>query len=468
MTEYSLGSAERPLKAAIIGSGPSGFYAAEGLLQTPGVNAEVDMFEYLPTPYGLVRAGVAPDHQSIKSIAKIFDQIAHLPNYRFWGNVEFGRDITIEELNERFDLVIFALGAQSDRALCIKGEELQGSHSATAFVSWYNGHPDYRNYEINLNCKRVIIIGMGNVATDIARILALSPAEMGETDLADYAAEALRNSSIEEIEIVARRGPLQAAFTPVGVRKFSKLEEAVAYVDPAELKLEAVSQKVLEETRGKRILRNLEFLNSIANNSPGSKKKTIRFLFRQTPVEITGENNVVTGVNLVKNELFENESGDISLSLTDSCKLHEAGLVFHSVGYQVAPVAGIQVDEKRGVIANQDGRLIDLATNQVIPGQYVVGWAKRGANGVIGANKFDSQETIKLILDDIALLKAASVDESQAEKITQWLTDKGIHYVRFQEWERINNEELSRGQSKGKPREKITTVQQMLEIADGK
>ena len=188
MTEYSLGSANRPLKVAIIGSGPSGFYAAEGLLKAPDIKAEVDMFEYLPTPYGLVRAGVAPDHQAIKSIANIFDKIAHLPNYRFWGNVQFGSDITIEELKTRFDLVIFAIGAQSDRNLCIKGEDLKGSHSATAFVGWYNGHPDYRDYEIDLNCKRVIIIGMGNVATDIARILALSSSEMEETDLANNAA----------------------------------------------------------------------------------------------------------------------------------------------------------------------------------------------------------------------------------------------------------------------------------------
>ena len=219
LTNSCVGSAARPLKAAIIGSGPSGFYAAEGLLKRDGLDVEVDMFEYLPTPYGLVRAGVAPDHQAIKSISNIYERIAQLNNFNFWGNVEFGKDISIQELEARFDLVIFALGAQSDRTLCIQGEQLQGCHSATAFVGWYNGHPDYRDYPLDLSCKRAVIIGMGNVATDIARILVLSPAEMAQTDLPDYAVKALLSSQIEEVEIVARRGPLQAAFTPVGVRK---------------------------------------------------------------------------------------------------------------------------------------------------------------------------------------------------------------------------------------------------------
>ncbi|MEH6825056.1 MAG: FAD-dependent oxidoreductase [Motiliproteus sp.] len=460
----STGTETRPLKAAIIGSGPSGFYAAEGLLKRDGLNVEVDMFEYLPTPFGLVRAGVAPDHQSIKSISNIYERIAQLDNFNFWGNVEFGRDISIEELEARYDLVIFALGAQSDRALCIPGENLQGCHSATAFVGWYNGHPDYRDYPVDLSGKRAVIIGMGNVATDIARILALSPAEMAQTDLPDYAVEALLNSQIEEIEIVARRGPLQAAFTPVGVRKFTMLEQAVACVDPAELQLEAASQALLEQTQDKRLLNNLAFLNKISAHRPGSKKRCIRFLFRRSPVEIIGSGGQVQGVKLAKNELFEDDFGNLKLSLSQACETHPAGLVFNSIGYQVEPIAGVQLDPGRGVIANREGRLIDLATDRVIPRRYVVGWAKRGANGVIGTNKKDSLATLAHLFEDLDQYSMPAAERPLAEDTAQWLTGKGVRFVRFEEWQRIDAAELSLGDRQGKPREKITSVQQMMEM----
>jgi len=468
MTDVGIGSETRPLRAAIIGSGPSGFYAAEGLLKREGLHAEVDMFEYLPTPYGLVRAGVAPDHQSIKSITHIYERIAQLPNFHFWGNVEFGRDVLIEELEQRFDLVIFAIGAQSDRAMCIPGEQLHGCHSASAFVGWYNGHPDYRDYPIDLNCKRAVIIGMGNVATDIARILALSPSEMAQTDLADYAVKALTHSRIEEIEIVARRGPLQAAFTPVGVRKFPDLEQAQACVDPAELKLEAISQQLLEQTEDKRLLRNLEFLQQISANSPGSKKKTIRFMFRRSPIEIVGDQGRVQGILLAKNELFEDDQGQLGLSVSDASELHQAGLVFNSIGYQVSPVNGVQLDPSRGVIANRDGRLQDMVSGQIIPRRYVVGWAKRGANGVIGTNKQDSLATLEQLFADVAEFSSTVCGEPLPESTAQWLTGKGIRFVRFHEWQQLDAQELSQGESQGKPREKITSVQQMIELLGGK
>ncbi|OMH37945.1 FAD-dependent oxidoreductase [Motiliproteus sp. MSK22-1] len=462
MTDYSLGSKDRPLKAAIIGSGPSGFYAAEGLLKKEGLWAEVDMFEYLPTPYGLVRAGVAPDHQSIKSITGIYDRIAHLPNFCFWGNVDIGQDISVDELEARFDLIIFAIGAQSDRAMCIKGEELKGCHSATAFVGWYNGHPDFRDYPIDLSGKRAVIIGMGNVATDIARILALSPAEMAKTDLADYAVQALSQSQLEEIEIVARRGPLQAAFTPVGVRKFPTLENATICVDPAELKLEAVSQTLLEKTEDKRILRNMEFLNRIVDNQPVPNKKTIRFIFRHSPTEIIGKNGVVQGIRLARNELFENDCGDLKISPGDAGEIHKADLVFNSIGYQVKPLEGIQIDERKGVIANRDGRLIDRDTRQIIPNRYVVGWAKRGANGVIGTNKPDSLATLECLFEDLSQKKITDKSPTTKQTTEQWLTSKDIRFVQFEDWKKIDQEELSHGDRKGKPREKITTVEQML------
>ena len=464
LTNSCVGSAARPLKAAIIGSGPSGFYAAEGLLKREGLDVEVDMFEYLPTPYGLVRAGVAPDHQAIKSISNIYERIAQLSNFNFWGNVEFGKDVSIQELEARFDLVIFALGAQSDRALCIQGEQLQGCHSATAFVGWYNGHPDYRDYPLDLSCKRAVIIGMGNVATDIARILALSPAEMAQTDLPDYAVKALLNSQIEEVEIVARRGPLQAAFTPVGVRKYPDLEQAQACVDPAELQLEAASQALLAQTQDKRLLRNLEFLQQISANRPGSKQKTIRFLFRRSPLEIIGADGRVTGISLAKNELFADEQGKLGLSVSEASELHSAGLVFNSIGYQVKPVNGVQLDPGRGVIANREGRLLDLATNQPIPRRYVVGWAKRGANGVIGTNKQDSLATLECLFEDLAQYPACPAAQPPLEDTAAWLSRKGIRFVRFDEWQQIDAAELSHGEREGKPREKITSVQQMIEI----
>lgn len=456
-----LGTEKRPLTVAIIGSGPSGFYAAEALLKNSDIIAEVDMFEYLPTPYGLVRAGVAPDHQQIKAVAKVYDKIAHMDRFRFWGNVQFGKDITREEILDTFDTVIYAIGAQSDRAMGIPGEDLKGSHSATEFVAWYNGHPDYKDHTFDLSQEHVTIIGVGNVALDIARVLALTPAEVAKTDIPHHVQEQLKQSKVKEINLIARRGPMQAAFTNTGTRELPHLEGAVAVVDPEELILEEQSEKIIEETQDKRIIQNLDFLNSISGNTPQKNKRTIRFLFRRSPQEIIGKDSV-EAVTVVHNELFADDHGKIHLEMTDVQEEIESGLVFRSIGYRVKPIDGIQADSARGVVSNIEGRVTDVETKEVLSGEYVVGWAKRGASGVIGTNKPDSYATVEKLLEDIAGRSAEPEKTAQVDKVTTLLKSKEIHYVPFEDWKILDEIEVVEGSTREKPREKIVTISEML------
>lgn len=456
-----IGTEKRPLSIAIIGSGPSGFYAAEALLKNSNIIAEVDMFEYLPTPYGLVRAGVAPDHQQIKAVAKVYDRIAHMDRFRFWGNVQFGKDITREEILDTFDTVIYAIGAQSDRAMGIPGEDLKGSHSATEFVAWYNGHPDYKDHSFDLSQEHVTIIGVGNVALDIARILALTPAEIAKTDIPHHVQEQLQQSKVKEINLIARRGPMQAAFTNTGTRELPHLEGAVAVVDRDELILEEQSEQIIEETQDKRIIQNLDFLNSISNNIPEANKKTIRFLFRRSPQEIIGADSV-EAVTIVHNELFADEHGKIHLEMTDVQEEIESGLVFRSIGYRVKPIDGIQADSARGVVSNVEGRVTDVESKEVLDGEYVVGWAKRGASGVIGTNKPDSYATVEKLIEDISGKSAEPEETKQVDKVTALLNSKEIHYVPFEDWKILDEIEVIEGSNREKPREKIVTVSDML------
>ncbi len=460
--EKSVISEERPLAVAIIGSGPSGFYAAEALIKSECA-VEVDMFEYLPTPYGLVRAGVAPDHQNIKAIAKIYDKIAHLPEFRFWGNVEFGKDITKEELQQNFDIIIYAIGAQSDRSMGIEGEELAGSHSASEFVAWYNGHPDHQENEFDLSAEKVTIIGMGNVALDIARILALTPEEVAKTDIPHHVQKQLSHSKVKEINIIARRGPMQAAFTKTGIKEIPHLTGAVAITDPHELKLEAVSQKILEETNDKRIIGNLSFLQSIADNQPEEGKRVLNFIFRRSPKRVVGSDKV-EGIEFVKNELFEDEFGKLTLQETEALEHLDSGLIFRSIGYRVKPINGIEFDPARGTIANDEGRVIDAQHGGSLKGEYVVGWAKRGASGVIGTNKPDSIATVEKILEDYSEKKQNSFTQSQKKRVETLLDSKEVHYVPFEDWKILDEVEKIEGEAREKPREKITTVAEMISI----
>lgn len=464
--QYSIGSKERPLHVAIIGSGPSGFYTAEDLFKKEDFFVEVDMFERLPTPYGLVRAGVAPDHQKIKSVTKIYNNIAHLPQFRFWGNVKFGTDITKAELLGHFDAIIYAFGAQSDRKLAIKGENLRGNYSATEFVGWYNGHPDYRDIKFDFSCSDVAIIGMGNVAIDIARILARTENELSHTDIAEHAQDQFRNSKIENIYLIARRGPMQAAFTPVGTKSMLNMEEAAAYVNPAELKLEIESEKIIKETNDKRIIQNLKFLGAISKNDISSAAIKIQFLFRRSPLEIYGENGEIEGIKIVKNELFKDDYGNLKARATDVSEDLRVKMVFRSIGYKVNQIPDVPFDDKKGVIANENGRVVDEATRDIHPHEYVVGWAKRGPTGIIGTNKSDAIKTNELLIEDFKDKQSECWSNSHSRIIKKFLKSKKVNYVPFEDWRILDQIEIDEGEKKSKPREKITSVADMLNVIE--
>ncbi len=460
----SIGSKSRPLTAAIIGSGPSGFYAADHLLKQEDLHVEVDMFDKLPTPYGLVRAGVAPDHQQIKSVSKIFEKLAQNSSFRFWGNVEFGKDVLKYEFFKYFDAIIYAVGTQSDRTMNIKGEDLVGSFSATEFVGWYNGHPDYRDLKIDFSSVNIAIIGMGNVAIDIARILAKSTEELSKTDIAQHALDQLTENKIKNIYLIARRGPMQAAFTPAGTKELFKMAEAIAYVNSEELKIEEETKKIIEETKEKRIIQNLQFLEQISKNDPTQHKKVIHFLFRRSPLELYGINKKVTGVKIVKNELFQDDFGNLKAKATDVCEDFSTSLVFRSIGYKTQPMQDVPFDDKKGIIANKDGRVFDLKNNKVIKSEYVTGWAKRGPSGVIGTNKPDSVETVNFLLEDFKNKTAEKFIDSQEFIIHSWLESKNVRFVPFEQWQILDSHEKEIGESRDKPREKVTSIEEMLEI----
>ena len=453
---------------AIIGSGPSGFYAAEYLLKQENLHIEVDMFDRLPTPYGLVRAGVAPDHQQIKSVSRIFEKLAQNPGFRFWGNVELGKDIQKSEFLKYFDAIIYAVGAQSDRNMNIKGEELRGSYSATEFVGWYNGHPDYRNLEFDFSGKNAAIFGIGNVALDIARILAKSIDELSKTDIAQHALDNLAESKINNIYVITRRGPLQSAFTPAGTKELLVMEEAVAYVKPEELKIEEETKNIISETGDKRLIQNLQFLEKISKHDPKQYNKVVQILFRRSPLELYGHNNNVGGIKIIKNELFQDEFGNLKAKATDVSEDIKASLVFRSIGYKVQPLQDVPFDNKKGIIANKDGRVYNLEETNLVENEYVTGWAKRGPSGVIGTNKPDSVETVNLLLDDFKNKTDGKFSDSQQGRIHSWLKSKNLSFVPFNQWKILDDHETDIGKIKDKPREKVTSIEEMLKIIEKK
>ena len=465
--QYPIGSEQRPLHVAIIGAGPAAFYAANELLKQKDFYTHVDMFERLPTPYGLVRGGVAPDHQKIKNVTKIYRRIASLSHFQYWGNVTFGEDICVEELLCRFDSIIYAAGAQSDRKMGIPGENLTGSYSAVEFVGWYNGHPDYRDLTLNLSVEQAVVIGVGNVAIDVARILAKTPEELANTDIPDYALEALKTSQIKDIYVIARRGPVQASYTPIELREMLKLEETVAIVDPEALKLDTASQHILGNTNQKDIRRNMEILQEMAKNTGQKKSKRLHFMFHYSPVKLNETHSRVSGIKLVKNQLIQ-VGEQIKAKPTDELKTLPAGLVFRSIGYEGVALPNVPFDEKKGIIPNHHGRVIDNQTEKIHPREYVVGWMKRGPSGVIGTNKPDAVETVRLLLEDYKSQYAEPSEFSTPEAIGGWLHSKEIAFVTFDDWQILDRYEMDSGSKKGKPREKITLVAEMLSIIQQK
>ncbi len=434
---------EPSLRVAVVGSGPAGFYAAAALL---AAGAEVDLLDRLPTPWGLVRSGVAPDHPKIKAVSRAFEKTAQLPGFRFFGNVELGRHVSYEELARIYDAVLLSVGAQADRQLGIPGEDLPGSWPATAFVAWYNGHPDFQELEFDLSHERAVVIGNGNVALDVARMLALTPEELAPTDTTDRAIAAINESGIREIVVVGRRGPVQAAWTPVEVGELGELAGADIVVDPADLELDAASEAELEAAPPP-VKRSVEHLREYATREPTGKPRRIVLRFLRSPVALLGDDRV-EAVELVRNELVDGRA--VATAETETIA---AGIVFRSVGYRGVALPGCPFDEATGTIPNEDGR--------VEPGLYVAGWIKRGPSGVIGTNKKDAVETVALLLEDAEAGLLAREDGDLAEL----LAERGHEPVLYAGWEAIDAAEQAAGEPHGRPRVKLHTWDELLAAA---
>ena len=451
-------------KIAVIGSGPAGFYAAGELFRQQSWEIKVDMFERLPTPFGLVRGGVAPDHQKIKSVQKIYSRIAENENFRFFGNVEFGRDIFQADLLEHYDAVIYSVGSPADRELGIPGEDLSGSHSATEFVAWYNGHPDFCDYKFDLSAKNAFVIGIGNVALDVARILAKTPEELAETDIADYALDALRASQLEDIWLVGRRGPVQAAFSPAELREFMELAEADVVVEQNVLELDAESQQILETDASNDTKKNIEILKQISARDISEKKRRVHFLFLSSPVEISG-NDKVEKISLVRNQLLKREDGSLAAQPTEKINEAAAELVFRSIGYHGQPLPDLPFDQKSGTIPNECGQVKDQENgNKLRNREYVAGWIKRGPSGVIGTNKQDAVETVHRMLETFLNEKMEAGKNCANPDIVPLLENRKVEYVSFADWKLIDVHETEAGQKQGRPRVKLTSIAEMLSV----
>jgi ferredoxin--NADP+ reductase len=436
---------ERPLRVAVVGSGPAGFYAAGALLGAD-VPVKVDLIERLPTPWGLVRLGVAPDHPKIKSVSRAYEKIAAKPGFRFLGNVEVGRDLMHADLVRLYDAVVYAVGAQTDRRMGIPGEDLPGSWPATEFVAWYNGHPDYQELEFDLSVERVVVVGAGNVAVDVARMLALTPEELDATDTTDTAIAAINGSAIKEIVMVARRGPVQAAFTTPELIELGELAGCDVVVDPADLEGAEATDTNSE--------RNLEVLREYAARVPAGKPKRLVLRFLSSPVALLGDERV-EAVELVRNRLEPDAQGRLRAVATDERETVPCGLVFRSVGYQGVPVPGVPFDERRATILNDRGR--------VSSGVYCAGWIKRGPSGVIGTNKKDATETVELLLED---LRGAPRKGGSAAEVDALLAERGVRPVSYAGWRAIDEVECSAGERLGRPRVKLVTWDDLLEAAE--
>jgi ferredoxin--NADP+ reductase len=461
-----IGTEQTPLRVAIVGSGPAGFYTAEHLLKHEEVTAEVDMFDRLPTPYGLVRAGVAPDHPKIKSVIRVYEKTAARPGFRFFGNVEVGQDITVPELQERYHAVVFAYGTSVDRHLGIPGEDLPGSHSATEFVNWYNAHPDFTDREFDLSCERVVVIGNGNVATDVARMLALTREELETTDTADHGIDGLADGSVKEIVVLGRRGPAQAAFTNPEVRELGELIDADIEIDPAEVELDELSREWLDSDEADITARkNVEIFTEFSQRQPEGKSKKVVLRFLRSPVEIQGDGKVERIV-IGRNELYRDDSGAIRPRDTGERETIECGLVLRSIGYKGLPVEGAPFDQKRGVIPNDGGRVKDPESDEQVPGLYATGWIKRGPSGVIGTNKKDAQETVDNLLADLEGGRIPNAPLAGDRGATgELLAERKPDHVTFEGWEAIDAAEVERGKPQGRPRVKFCRVDEMVEAS---
>lgn len=454
-----------PFSVAIVGAGPAGIYAAEALLKRKdsieGVDLSIDIIEVLSSPYGLVRSGVAPDHFKIKDVSKQFDKILSNEKVSLKGNIQIGRDLSIEELRLYYDAIILAHGTQKDRALGIPGENIQNSYTATSFVGWYNSHPWFFNIDFDLSGGKAVIIGQGNVAIDVARILLKPTKELHETDIGAHAVEALEKSNIKDVYLIGRRGPLQIACTDKELKELGTIDGVQIKVRKEDLKLNEEETKWLEEAP-KGIRRNYEILKEFSEKEDVNANKTLHFRFLLSPVEILGEEQVAC-LRTIKNTLTGDLNHRKALPTEDS-EIMPCEILLRSVGYLGEGINGLPFDKSRGVYPNKHGRVIDNGIK--VPGVYTSGWIKRGPSGVIGTNKADSVETVQSLIEDVPLL----IEHPKLDKASLWssLKEDGIHITDYKDWKTIEQEELRRGEAIGKKSLKFRTQEEMLSFIQGK
>jgi ferredoxin--NADP+ reductase len=451
------------LRVAVIGAGPAGFYTAEHLFRQPGVAVEVDLYDRLPTPYGLVRFGVAPDHQKIKNVTAAFDKTAAHPGFRFLGNVELGKDVTIEDLRAHYHQIVYTTGAQTDRRMGIPGEDLRRSHPATDFVAWYNGHPDYREQRFDLSQEEVAVVGVGNVAVDVVRILCRTPAELATTDISDDALAALRESRVREVHLLGRRGPAQAAFTNPEIRELGELPGADVRAMPDEVELDLLSRAELEKSGDRSTLKKVEILREYARRAPSGRPRTLAMRFLVSPVALLDDGTGgVAGVRLVRNTLQATAAGTLQARPTDIFEALPAGLVFRSVGYRGVPIAGVPFHDAWGVILNEKGRVLDPDSREPRLGEYAAGWIKRGPTGVIGTNKPDAAETVAGMMEDVARNRVLAPSEPTAGAALALVRQRQAQHISWSDWQRLDALEVERGRAAGRPRVKFSRVEDML------
>jgi ferredoxin--NADP+ reductase len=450
-------------RAAVIGAGPSGFYAADQLLKA---DVAVDLFDALPTPYGLVRAGVAPDHPKIKSVTRMYDKTAQHPAFRFFGSVEVGTDVMPEDLLARYHAVVYAVGTPTDNRLGIPGDDRPGSVAATEFVAWYNGHPAYADQAFDLSCGRAVVIGNGNVAIDVARMLVLDPDELAATDIADHAIKALAAASVTDVVILGRRGPAQAAFTNPELRELGELARADVVVDPADLELDPHSGAWLEsDDASPTARRNVAILREFAARPPAGRPHRIELRFCGSPIEILGEGDgPVTGLRVARNRLAPDPRGGVRAVVTEEQEVISCGLVIRSIGYRGRPLPGVPFDERRGLIRNDGGRVCE-DDGSPRPGEYAVGWIKRGPSGVIGTNKKCAADTVARLLEDLDRDRLDDPAVRHGDAIEAWLRTRVPALVTWRGWEAIDEHERGLGARVERPRIKLVRIPEMLAVA---
>lgn len=445
-------------QVVIVGSGPSGFYVAEALLRAEPELC-VTMLERLPTPFGLVRGGVAPDHPKIKQVSAVYDRIARSPAFRFFGNVRVGQDVTVEDLRSSFHAVVFACGAARDATLGIPGESLPGSYAAGDFVGWYNGHPDLREREFDLSAEVAVVIGQGNVATDICRMLLTPPQALARTDIAGYALEALQGCRVREVHVIGRRGPAQAKFTNAELRELGDIQDCDPVVKSSDLELGPSCRAEIEDLRGEVAGKNIDILRRFSQR-PTTALRRCRFRFFESPQAILGENRV-EHIVLNRTSLEGEPFSQVARATADSTVL-DCGLVFRCIGFHGEPVAGVPFDAARGVIPTRGGRVVE--NDAPVEGLYAAGWIKRGPVGIIGTNRADGVETAQSLLEDLAVLRRH--ERAGEAGLRELLALRGTRVVSYDDWLKLDMAERERGAAHGKSREKFTRVDEMLAALD--